>query len=169
MENRVIYPGTFDPITNGHLDIIERALRIFDHVIVAVAVNLQKGPLFSGQERKELIREATHHFKKVRVDSFEGLLVDYVRSQDTNLVLRGLRAISDFEFEFQMALMNRSIDEHIETVFMMPNQAYTYLSSGIVKDIAIHGGSVSGFVPAIVEKRLMEKLHSLGLPRENGP
>ncbi len=160
MEKSVIYPGTFDPITNGHLDIIQRALRIFDQVVVAVAVNSEKDPLFTGIERKEIIAEATRHLPNVQVDSFDSLLVDYVRGQKTNVVLRGLRAISDFEYEFQMALMNRKLDETVETVFMMPNQDYSYLSSRLVKDIAIHGGSVKAFVPPIVEKRLREKLAS---------
>ena len=161
MEKAVIYPGTFDPITNGHLDIIERALRIFDQVVVAVAVNLEKDPLFTGAERKEIVKKATRHLPNVRVDSFDCLLVDYVRSQKTNVVLRGLRAISDFEYEFQITLMNRNIDETVETVFMMPDSAYSYLSSRIVKDIAIHGGSVTPFVPPIVEKLLHRKLRSL--------
>lgn len=158
MEKSVIYPGTFDPITNGHLDIIQRALRIFDQVVVAVAVNSEKDPLFTGPERKEIIVEATRHLPNVQVDSFDSLLVDYVSGQKTNVVLRGLRAISDFEYEFQMALMNRKLDETIETVFMMPSQDYSYLSSRLVKDIAIHGGPVEAFVPRIVEKRLREKL-----------
>jgi len=167
METIVIYPGTFDPITNGHLDIIERALRIFDQVVVAVAMNLGKEPLFTGPERKEIIVEVTRHLPNVRVDSFDSLLVEYVRSQRTHVVLRGLRAISDFEYEFQMALMNRNLDEEIETIFMMPNPAYSYLSSRLVKDIAMHGGSVSAFVPPLVEKRLQEKLRSLDLNRRN--
>jgi pantetheine-phosphate adenylyltransferase len=161
METIVIYPGTFDPITNGHLDIIERALQIFDRIVVAVAMNLGKEPLFTGPERKEIIEEVTRHLPNVRVDSFDSLLVDYVRSQKSHVVLRGLRAISDFEYEFQMALMNRNLDETVETIFMMPNQAYSYLSSRLVKDIAMHGGSVSAFVPPSVEKRLQEKLRSL--------
>ena len=163
MKKTVIYPGTFDPITNGHLDIIQRALRIFDQVVVAVAVNLQKDSLFTGVERKEIVAEATRHLRNVRVDSFDSLLVDYVRNQKTNVVLRGLRAISDFEYEFQMALMNRKLEEAVETVFMMPNQDYSYLSSRLVKDIAMHGGPVGTFVPPIVEKRLCEKLRSLNL------
>ena len=163
MKKTVIYPGTFDPITNGHLDIIQRALRIFDQVVVAVAVNSEKNPLFTGAERKEIVSQATSHLRNVRVDSFDSLLVDYVRNQKTNVVLRGLRAISDFEYEFQMALMNRKLEEAVETVFMMPNQDYSYLSSRLVKDIAIHGGPVGTFVPPIVEKRLCEKLRSLNL------
>jgi pantetheine-phosphate adenylyltransferase len=166
MKRTVIYPGTFDPITNGHLDIIERALWIFDQIVVAVAVNLEKDPLFTGIERQEIITEATSHLRNVRVDSFDSLLVDYVRRQETNVVLRGLRAISDFEYEFQMALMNRKLDEKIETVFMMPSQDYSYLSSRLVKDIAIHGGPIEAFVPPIVEKRLAEKLRSLNSIRK---
>ena len=166
MEKSVIYPGTFDPITNGHLDIIQRALRIFDQVVVAVAVNLEKDPLFTGSERKEIVVQATRHLRNVRVDSFDSLLVDYVRGQETNVVLRGLRAISDFEYEFQMVLMNRKLDETMETVFMMPSQDYSYLSSRLVKDIAIHGGPVEAFVPPNVEKRLREKLRSLNLNRK---
>jgi pantetheine-phosphate adenylyltransferase len=167
METTVIYPGSFDPITNGHLDIIERALRIFDRVVVAVAVNVGKEPLFPVTERQQLIREVTRHLPQVTVDSFDSLLVEYVRAQRTHMVLRGLRAISDFEYEFQMALMNRNLDEGIETIFMMPNQAYSYLSSRLVKDIALHGGSVSAFVPPLVEQRLQEKMRSLDSTRRD--
>jgi pantetheine-phosphate adenylyltransferase len=161
MKSTAIYPGTFDPITNGHLDIIERALRIFDQLIVAIAINSDKVPLFSGPERREMVQEATRHLRAVHVDLFDCLLVDYVRGQKTNIVLRGLRAISDFEYEFQMALMNRSLDDSIETIFMMPNQSYSYLSSRLVKDIAVHGGAIGAFVPQTVEQRLRDKFRDL--------
>jgi pantetheine-phosphate adenylyltransferase len=161
METKAIYPGTFDPITYGHLDLIERALRIFDQVVVAVARNLKKTPLFNASERLEMVRSVTSHLPNVTVDSFDTLLVEYVRNQKARVILRGLRAISDFEYEFQMALMNRTLDDEIETVFMMPNLAYSYLSSRLVKDIAMHGGSVSAFVPRVVDQRLKEKLAEL--------
>ncbi len=151
-----IYPGTFDPITNGHLDIIERAIKMFDTVIVTIARNSSKNPLFTDQERVELIREAVKGWKQVEVDSFEGLLVDYARKRKAAIVLRGLRAISDFEYEFQLALTNRKLNDELETVFLMPSESYTYLNSTIVREIARLGGDVSDFVPPAV-KRAFEK------------
>jgi len=157
MKSIAIYPGTFDPITNGHLDIIERALRIFDQLIVAIAINLDKVPLFSGPERREMVKEATRHLREVHVDLFDCLLVDYVRRQKTNIVLRGLRAISDFEYEFQMALMNRKLAREAETVFLMPALSWVYLSSSIIREVARNHGDVNGMVPPIVKKALERK------------
>jgi len=152
-----IYPGTFDPITNGHLDIIERAIKMFDKVIVTIARNSSKNPLFSDEERVELIREAVKGWKRVEVDSFEGLLVEYVRKRKAGVVLRGLRAISDFEYEFQLALTNRKLNDNFETVFLMPGEKYTYLNSTIVREIARLGGDVSDFVPPVVKKAFEKK------------
>ncbi len=152
-----IYPGTFDPITNGHLDIIERAVKMFDKVIVTIARNSSKNPLFSDKERVELIREAVKEWKQVEVDSFEGLLVDYARKRNAAVVLRGLRAISDFEYEFQLALTNRKLNDSVETVFLMPSEKYTYLNSTIVREIARLGGDVSEFVPPVVKKAFEKK------------
>ncbi len=154
-----IYPGTFDPITNGHLDILERALRLFDKVIITIARNSAKDPLFSEKERLEMIRRSVRTLKGVEVDSFDGLLVDYARNKKATAVVRGLRAISDFEYELQMALMNRKLDEDFVTVFLMPNEKYTYLNSSIVREIARHGGEVKDFVPPHVLEKLTEKMH----------
>jgi pantetheine-phosphate adenylyltransferase len=153
-----IYPGSFDPLTNGHLDVIERAAKLFDRVVVAVAKNESKQPLFTLEERVELVRRSIQHLRGVEADSFDNLLVEYVEQQSAQAVVRGLRAVSDFEFEFQMALMNRKLNERIETIFMMPKDTYTFLSSRIVKEIASLGGDVSAFVPAHVRKALAEKL-----------
>jgi pantetheine-phosphate adenylyltransferase len=153
-----IYPGSFDPLTNGHLDVVQRAAKLFDRVIVAVAKNESKQPLFSLAERETLVKKAVVHVPNVRTDSFDGLLVEYVASQKASAIVRGLRAVSDFEFEFQLALMNRKLDEKIETIFMMPKDTYTFLSSRIVKEIARLGGDVSSFVPAHVETALRKKL-----------
>jgi pantetheine-phosphate adenylyltransferase len=152
-----IYPGTFDPITNGHLDIIERAMKMFDSVIVTIARNSAKNPLFSDKERLELIREAVKGYENVTVDSFEGLLVDYARERKATAVLRGLRAISDFEYEFQMALTNRKLNDSVETVFLMPSERYTYLNSTIVREIARLGGDVNDFVPPVVQRAFAKK------------
>jgi len=153
-----IYPGSFDPIHNGHLDVIERATRLWGRVLVAVAYNEAKDGFFTSDERVELIREATSHLDTVDVVSFHGLLVDFVRERKGDVVLRGLRAVSDFEYEFQMALMNRSLDESLETVFLMPSQENIYLSSRIVKEVARLGGQIEDFVPTVVRKALREKL-----------
>ena len=154
---RVVYPGSFDPVTNGHLDVIQRAATIFDEVIVAVARNAEKKALFTTEERVELLQLSTAHLKKVRVASFNGLLVNFARDQGATAVVRGLRAISDFEFEFQMALMNRKLEPALETLFLMPREEYTALSSRMVKEIALLGGDVSLFVPQPVHRRLAEK------------
>ena len=156
----VIYPGSFDPLTNGHVDVIQRAARLFDHVIVAVALNESKSPLFDLQERMALVGEVVAPIKNVSADSFDGLLVDYVEKRSGQAVIRGLRAVSDFEFEFQLALMNRKLNERIETIFMMPKDTYTFLSSRIVKEIARLGGDVSAFVPVPVRAALAKKLGS---------
>ena len=157
---RAIYPGSFDPVTNGHLDVIERAAKLFDEVIVAVAVNEQKSSLFTADERAELLAGAVAGWKNVRVSRFDGLLVAFASQQGANAVVRGLRAVSDFEFEFQMALMNRKLDEQIETIFLMPAEKYTYLSSRIVKEISRLGGNVDAFVPASVARALNAKFAS---------
>src|SRR6266480_5572163 len=157
---RAIYPGSFDPVTNGHLDVIERARKLFDEVVVAVAHNDEKQPLFSLEDRLDLLRETVGKIDNVRIAEFEGLLVEFARKQEAGAVIRGLRAISDFEFEFQMALMNRKLDASVETIFLMPKEEYTYLSSRIVKEIARLGGDVSGFVPACVAKALGRKFSS---------
>ncbi|MCD6521834.1 pantetheine-phosphate adenylyltransferase [Candidatus Calescamantes bacterium] len=155
---KVIYPGTFDPITYGHIDLIERACRIFSYVLVGVAVNPQKKPLFSIEERVEMVREATRGFSKVEVEAFDGLLVDFARKKGIKIILRGVRAISDFEYEFQMALSNRKLAPDIETVFMMPKENYSFLSSKIIKEAASLGADLKEFVPPLVEKKLKEKL-----------
>ncbi len=153
-----IYPGSFDPITNGHLDIIERALNIFDHVIVAVTRNVEKeATLFSEKERKDLISESIVYLKNVKVDSFEGLMVNHAVKHGAVAAIRGLRALSDFEFEFKMALMNRSLNEDISTLFLMPHAKYTHVSSSMVREVASLGGSVIEYVPSHVNKALKEK------------
>jgi pantetheine-phosphate adenylyltransferase len=154
----VIYPGSFDPVTNGHLDVVERAARLFDRVIVAVAPSPGKNPLFTLDERLKMVAHAIRHISHVEADVLEGLLVDYVQKRSAHAVLRGLRAVSDFEFEFQLALMNRKLNERVETIFMMPKDTYTFLSSRIVKEIASLGGDVSVFVPAHVRAALTAKL-----------
>ena len=157
MEKTAVYPGTFDPLTNGHLDLIQRSLRIVDCLIVAVANNPMKDPLFTVEERLEMIDEATRHLSNIEITSFEGLLIDFVSRTRANVIIRGVRAVSDFEYEFQMALMNRKLRDGIETIFMMPHEAYSYLSSRLVKEVAGFGASVTGLVPPSVEKRLLEK------------
>jgi pantetheine-phosphate adenylyltransferase len=152
-----IYPGSFDPLTNGHLDILERALKLFDKVIITIARNSAKNPLFTEKERIALIQKATKDYKHIEVDSFDGLLVKYVQKQKAVAVVRGLRAMTDFEYELQMALMNRKLDKNMETVFLMPNEKYTYLSSNFVREIARLGGDVSKFVPPVVLKALQQK------------
>ncbi len=156
MRRVAICPGTFDPVTNGHIDIVKRSLGIFDEVVVAVAPNPKKTPLFSVEVRMELIRESFKGLDRVTVESFDGLLVDYVRGKGGVAIVRGLRAVSDFEYELQMALMNRRLDSAIETVFMMPSEEYSFLTSTMIKEIASFGGSVRGLVPEVVEKALRE-------------
>ncbi len=153
----VIYPGSFDPLTNGHLDVIQRAAKLFDRVIVAVAESDGKQPLFTPGERFTLVKKAVKHLPNVEVDAFDGLLIEYVVSRKAQAIVRGLRAVSDFEFEFQLALMNRKLNENIETIFMMPKDTYTFLSSRIVKEIARLGGDVSAFVPVHVRSALSGK------------
>ena len=152
-----IYPGSFDPVTNGHLDIIARGAQIFDRLIVAVAVNFEKRGLFTVPERVEMLRTHIGDLKNVEVDSFEGLVVDYVRGRDARVILRGIRTVSDFEYEFQMALTNRSFGD-VETVFVMPSQEYAYLSSRLIKEVAALGGDVSHLVPPAVAKVLSQRL-----------
>jgi pantetheine-phosphate adenylyltransferase len=153
-----IYPGSFDPVTNGHLDLIGRGAKIFDRLVVAVLRNLEKEPLFSVPERVEMLQEATQQYANVEIDVFEGLLVDYARQRKARVILRGIRAISDYEYELQMALMNRKLETEIETVFMMPAETYSYLSSRLVREIAKLGGSIHGLVPPVVEQRLRTKV-----------
>jgi|SRR5580704_6712986 pantetheine-phosphate adenylyltransferase len=152
-----IYPGSFDPVTNGHLDLIERGTKIFDRLVVAVLKNSEKDPLFTTAERVEMLREVTKPWDNVEVDLFDGLLVQYAVQRKANVILRGIRAISDYEYELQMALMNRRLESHIETVFMMPAETYSYLSSSLVREISDLGGSIKGLVPPIVEERLRKK------------
>lgn len=152
-----IYPGTFDPITNGHLDIIERSVSLFDAVVVAVTTNTSKTPLFSVDERLEMISESTADLDQVTVEKFDGLLMDYAEQKNASVVVRGLRAITDFEYEFQMALVNRKLAEGIVTVFLMPNEKYTYLNSTIVKEVARFNGNIKSFVPDHVASRLKAK------------
>ena len=156
-----IYPGSFDPLTNGHLDVVQRAAKLFDQVIVAVAKNEDKRPLFTLKQRYELVKQAVQHLPNVEADMFDGLLVAYVEKRAGQAVIRGLRAVSDFEFEFQMALMNRKLNERIETIFMMPKDTYTFLSSRIVKEIARLGGDVGAFVPVHVQAALAIRLKKI--------
>jgi len=159
MANKIaIYPGSFDPITYGHIDIIKRASQLFDQVIVAVARNFSKTPLFDEEERREMVREAVKEMPSVAVDSFQGLLVDYAREKKAQAVIRGLRAVSDFEFELQMALVNRKLDENLITVFLMPHEKYSYLNSSIVKELVKFNGEVSSFVPPHVQEKLLLKM-----------
>ena len=154
-----IYPGTFDPLTNGHLDVIHRAAMLFDRIIVAVAKNNGKGPLFTQTERLDLVREAVREFPNIEVDGFDGLLVNYVEEHHGQAIIRGLRAVSDFEFEFQMALMNRKLSERVETIFMMPKVTYTFLSSRMIKEVARLGGEIKDLVPPHVQAALVAKFH----------
>jgi pantetheine-phosphate adenylyltransferase len=153
----VLYPGTFDPITNGHIDIIKRATELFDSVIITIAVNPSKNPLFSLEERLYLIKESVLGFKNVTVDSFEGLVVNYAKKTKAIGIIRGLRAVSDFEYEFQMALMNRKLSENIATIFLMPHEKYTYLNSSIIRDLARLDSDISDFVPKVVQDALKSK------------
>jgi len=159
-EKLAIYPGTFDPITNGHLSVIKRALKIFDRVIVAILKNPQKQPLFSLKERIYMIKEAVKGLKNVEVDHFDGLLVDYVASKKTNIIIKGLRAMSDFEYEFQMALMNRKLNREIQSVFLMTDYKWFYISSTIIKEAARFGGDIRGLVPQVVHEMLREKFNT---------
>ena len=153
-----IYPGSFDPVTNGHLDLIERGEKMFDLLIVAVLRNAEKQPLFSVEERVEMLREVTKQWPAVEVDVFDGLLVDYARKRGAGVILRGIRAVSDYEYELQMALMNRKLEPRLETVFMLPGLSYSYLSSKLVREIGQLGASLNGLVPPIVEERLRAKV-----------
>ncbi len=157
MARKAIYPGTFDPITNGHVDLVRRAVTMFDQIIVAVGHNLRKKPLFTTDERVEMVRESLAEFDNVTVESFTGLTAHLAIEHEVHAIVRGLRAVSDFEFEFQMALMNRRLAPEVETVYLMPNEKYTYLSSRMIKDVSRHGGDISRFVPEIVAKRLRER------------
>ena len=154
---RAIYPGSFDPLTNGHLDLIERGSKIFEELVVAILRNAEKDPLFTASERREMLEQMVKSFPNVRVDVFEGLLVEYAVEKKATVILRGIRAVSDYEYELQMALMNRKLQPQIETVFMMPAEAYSYLSSRLVKEVFRLGGSVRGLVPGLVEQKLREK------------
>ena len=159
-----VFPGSFDPVTNGHVDIVSRALSITNEVVMAILVNPDKRPLFSVEERVEILRAAFRGNRRVRVDTFSGLLVDYAEKIGASVIVRGLRAISDFEYEFQMALMNRRLAPAIETVFMMPAEEYSYVSSRLVKEVASLGGNVSGLVPEDVEQRLLERVRRKPMP-----
>ena len=161
MPDIAVYPGSFDPITNGHLDLIQRALRIFDHIIVAVATNAFKQSLFTIEERMEMIRESLKDHPQITIDSFEGLLVNYAKRQKARAILRGLRAVTDFEYEFQLAMMNRRLEPEVETVFLMTGLRWVFLSSSILKEAAFHGGNIEGMVPEIVIKKLQEKFGQL--------
>ena len=152
-----VYPGSFDPVTNGHIDVIKRALKIFDKIIVTVGDNPGKEPTFTTEERTEMLKESTKDLKNLEIDSFQGLLLDYVKNKNSSIIIRGLRAVSDFDFEFQRALMNRVVNNDIESVFIMTKEDYVYLSSSIVKEMAMFGSKLNGLVPEIVEKKLREK------------
>jgi len=160
---RAIYPGSFDPVTNGHLDIIERGCKLFDEIIVSILVNPDKQPFFTVEERREMLAEVLQDISQghcdVRVDSFRGLLVNYAVVQEADVIVRGIRAISDYEYELQMALMNRRLEPGIETVFMMPAEIYSYVSSRLVKEVFHLGGAVSGLVPPVIERRMKEKMN----------
>jgi pantetheine-phosphate adenylyltransferase len=159
---RAIYPGSFDPVTNGHLDIIERGCKLFDEIIISILVNPEKQPFFSIEERLDMLAHVVNDINKggcaVRIDSFRGLLVNYAVAQNANAIVRGIRAISDYEYEFQMALMNRRLEPGIETVFMMPAETYSYVSSRLVKEVFQLGGTITGLVPPLIETRMKEKL-----------
>ncbi len=158
---KVIYPGSFDPVTYGHLDIIQRCSEKFEHVIIGVLNNSSKKGLFTVEERIELLKETTKGLDNIEIDSFSGLLADYVKEKKCSIVIRGLRAVSDYEYEMQMALVNRKLDENIETLFMVSRSEYVYLSSSIVKEVATHGGNISSFVPEFVEKKLKNKIRGV--------
>lgn len=161
MKKVAVYPGSFDPITNGHLDIVHRALEFVDKLIIAILVNSEKQALFSVQERVQLIKTVLPVNSRIEIDQFDGLLVEYARKKGARMLLRGLRAVSDFDYEFQMALMNRRLEPQIETIFLLPAEQYSYVSSRLVKEIAGLNGSVSGLVPPAVEKKIIQKLESI--------
>jgi pantetheine-phosphate adenylyltransferase len=163
MSQTAIYPGSFDPVTYGHIDLIKRASKIFENIIVAVANNTQKKTLFSARERMALLKKATQGIKGVTVENFDGLVIEFARRRGSNVLIRGLRMISDFEFEFQMALTNRRLDEEVETVFLMPSEGYSYLSSTLIKEAASLGADIRSFVPDFVAERLKEKLKNKSL------
>lgn len=163
----VIYPGTFDPVTNGHIDVIQRAIDLFDKVVVTVAKNPIKSPLFSVEERLIMLKESLKTYPNVFVDSFEGLVVDHAKEVGAIGIIRGLRAISDFEFEFQMALMNRKLDENLRTIFLMPHEKYTYLNSTIIRNLSQFDSDVSDFVPPIVTKMMLEKKRDMYPPKQD--
>lgn len=152
-----VYPGSFDPVTNGHIDVIERALKVFDKIIIAVGDNPEKKPLFSSEDRIEMIKESTKHLDNLEIEKLPGLLINFVKNKDCKIIIRGLRAISDFEYEFQRALLNRRIEKQIETVFIMTKESYVYLNSSVVKEIAMFKGNIKPFVPDAVERKLNEK------------
>ncbi|MBI5416915.1 pantetheine-phosphate adenylyltransferase [Candidatus Poribacteria bacterium] len=158
MKKIAVYPGTFDPVTNGHIDIIERGKNIFNDIIVAVIKNPKKDTVFSSDERFLLLKQATEHIKNVKVEIFDELLVDYVQKKSAHAIIRGVRAISDFDYEFQLAIMNRKLAPDIETVFMIPNEIYSYVSSSVVKEVAKYGGNIDSLVPLCVKKNLVKKL-----------
>lgn len=161
MKRVAVYPGTFDPITNGHIDLIHRALEFVDELIIAILVNSEKKPLFSVKERIALMKNVFPKHERIRIDQFDGLLVDYASKIGAQIILRGLRAVSDFDYEFQMALMNRRLEPQIETLFLVPTEQYTYVSSKLVKEITALGGTVKGLVPPEVEKKMREKFHRM--------
>lgn len=158
MKKIAVYPGSFDPVTNGHLDLIHRALEFVDELIVALLVNPEKKPLFSLKERLQLIRGVIPDDSRIKIDQFDGLLVDFASSRNARMIIRGLRAVTDFDYEFQMSLMNRRLEPQIETIFLVPAEQYTYVSSKLVKEIASHGGAIKGLVPREVEEKLRQKL-----------
>lgn len=161
MRKTALYPGTFDPVTNGHIDLIKRAGNMFDHLVVAIANNPEKRPFFSFEERKAFLEEAVKEFGNIQINSFNGLLVHYAKENGVHVIIRGLRAVSDFEYEYQMALMNRNLDDSIETVFMMPCEKYSFISSRLIKEVASFGGRVKGMVPDVVEKALKRKFNQM--------
>lgn len=154
--NKCVYPGSFDPITAGHLDIIERAAALFDNVTVAVLMNKNKQPEFSVEQRKDFIKQSTSHLPGIQVDSFQGLLVDYMKEQDANMIIRGLRAISDFEYEFQIAAMNAKLAKNVETIFLMTDISHSFLSSSMVKEIMYYGGNITGLVPSAIQEEVIK-------------
>ncbi len=159
---KAVYPGTFDPITKGHLDVINRAQKLFSKIVILVAHHNEKNPLFTVEDRRKMIKESVRGMKNVKVDSYDGLLVDYAKKKNIRVVIRGLRAISDFEYEFQMALMNRKLSPEVETIFLVPHESFTYLSSSLIKEIIEVGGNISHFVPPVVNKFLKKRLEKKG-------